>query len=168
VSREQGDASGIASNLSPDGLAMLRVFAHYSSVLAVNRDCPALIERGLVTLTIPGDVDDPRDLMFDVAKLYHSATKLGIDTSTLFNRVATLAPPGFLRDWTAGFPSRSPKDRDLAAFNLREITTATGLGYECLPQGGGARFVGRANALTLLFRRMVRSMKRNWFTKYTG
>jgi hypothetical protein len=61
----------------------------------------------------------------------------------------------------AGFPLHSPESRDINAFALREIVTKDGFAYAALPEHNHARPVGSANALTLLFRRLARSMRVN-------
>lgn len=159
--RARGDRSSFSAGLTHGALRVLRRFAYDASILAVRTNCLPLIEQGLTVLAILADVDDARDLTFYLATLYHSATKLGVDTSALFNHIAALAPPGFLRDWMAGFPSRSAEHRNLGAFGLREIETEEGFAFESLPDPNPGRQVGRANPGTLLFRRLRRSIKVN-------
>ena len=74
------ERTGVASKLSPDALGTLRTFAHMTAVLAYRQQSPALIEQGLLALVILGEVDDFRDLLFYLATLHYSASRLGIDT----------------------------------------------------------------------------------------
>jgi hypothetical protein len=47
-----------------------------------------------------------------------------------FAEAAQFAPPGDLQTEMTRFPFRDPKDRDLAAFNLKEEMTENGLSYK--------------------------------------
>jgi hypothetical protein len=118
--------SSVGARLNTDTLGILRTFASSMPVLAVRRGSPELITQGLKALAILGDTDDVRDLCFYVATLHHSATRLGIDTSTLFNDVAFLVSSPYLQKEMRYFPLRLPKDRDLAAFYFREVRTEQG------------------------------------------
>jgi hypothetical protein len=117
------DRDRIASTLNPDVLGLLRTFASSVAVLAVRRDSPVLITQGLTAVAILGEVDDVRDLTFYLAVLHYSAIRLRIDTQTLFGDVAVLVHSTHLQTEMRGFPVRSPKDRDLAAFYFRETLT---------------------------------------------
>ena len=117
------DRARVSSRLNRDASGILRTFASSMPVLAVRRSSPMLITQGLTALAIVGPGDDIRDLLFDVATLYHAATKLGIDTLQLFREVASLAPSAPLQDAMRSFPMRSPEDRDLSAFWIRETLT---------------------------------------------
>lgn len=117
------DRARISSRLNPDALGILGTFASSMPVLAVRRASPMLITQGLRALAIIGAGDDIRDRLFDVATLYHAATKLGIDTLQLFSEVASLATSVSLQDAMRSFPLRSPENRDLSAFWLRETLT---------------------------------------------
>jgi hypothetical protein len=114
------DRSRVTPMLNPDALWILRMFAHDAPLLAVRRESPVLITQGLTALAIIGETDDVRDLTFYLAMLHHSALKLGIDTRQIFGDVATMTASTPLRDSMRSFPLRSPKDRDLSAFYLRE------------------------------------------------
>ena len=117
------DRARLSSRLNRDALGILRTFASSMPVLAVRRASPMLITQGLRALAIIGAAYDIRDLLFDVAILYHAATKLGIDTLQLFREVASLAPSAPLQEAMRSFPLRSPESRDLSAFWLRETLT---------------------------------------------
>ena len=81
-----------ARRLNPDARDILRTFAYSMSLLAIRRKSPALIRQGLTAVAILGEVDDVRDLTFDLATLHYSAMKLGIDTRKLFDDVASITP----------------------------------------------------------------------------
>lgn len=120
---------GFGARLNADALGVLRTYAYCASVLAVRRQSPVLIMQGLTALTILGEVDDVRDLTFYLATLHHAAVKLGIDPRKVFGDVASLSPSDALRSEMRGFPFRMPKDRDLRAFNLREMITDEGFDF---------------------------------------
>src|SRR6266404_8725832 len=67
------DRLGIAAKLNLDARGILRTFAYSMSVLAVRRESPALIAQGLTAVAILGEIDDVRDLTFDLATLHYSA-----------------------------------------------------------------------------------------------
>lgn len=122
------DRLSLSAKLNPDALGILRTFAYSVAVLAVRRESPALIAQGLIAVAILGGVDDVRDLTFYLAMLHHSARKVGIDPQPLFGEVATLTPSIALQAEMRGFPLRTPGDRNLRAFRLRE--TGTGEGFD--------------------------------------
>jgi len=124
-----GDHLGIAAKLNRDARGILRTFAHSMSVLAVRRESPALIGRGLTAVAILGETDDVRDLLFYLATLHYSAMKLGIDTRKLFGDVASLAPSAELQTEMRGFPLRLPHQRDLGAFHLHETMSSEGFDF---------------------------------------
>lgn len=96
---------------------------HSMPVLAVRRPSPDLIGQALMALAASERTEDVRDLMFYLARLHHSATKLGLDTRKLFDDVAGLVASGHLQEATRSFPLRAPGNRDLAAFFFRETLT---------------------------------------------
>lgn len=118
--------STIAPKLNSDAQGILRIFASTMSVLAVRRKSPELIEQGLMALAILGEIDDVRDLTFSLCTLHHSATKLGMDTQKLFGDMSSMVPSVDLQIEMRQFPLRAPKDRDLAAFGIREAYTKGG------------------------------------------
>lgn len=120
------DRSTVTSKLNLDAQGILRTFAPTMSVLAVRRKSPELIEKGLMALALLGEIDDVRDLTFSLCTLYHSATKLGVDTQKLFGDISSMVPFIDLQNEMRRFPLRAPKDRDLAAFGIREAYTKEG------------------------------------------
>ncbi len=105
--------------LNTDALFVLATFAAYIPVLAVRRRSPDLIGQGLTALALIGNREDFRDLTFSLATLYHSATRLGIDTGKLFAEVAALVPPGLLADAMRLFlPRLALENRDRFALSI--------------------------------------------------
>jgi len=109
--------------------AMLMSFAANAAVLAVRRNAPELIAVGLCALAIEGGRGDIRDSIMVLAKLYHSAIKLGVNAFDTFGRSASLVTSERLSYEMARFPHRPPADRDLARFLLREDLTRGELNY---------------------------------------
>jgi hypothetical protein len=123
----------ITSTLSPHARRGLLGYAADMAVLAVRRDSQALIQQGLAALVIEGASFDLRDSIGALAKLYHSAVKLGMNAEQTFETAASLAEPGMLRSEIHGFPLRLPEDRSLKAFFLTEETTEEGFRYKQIP-----------------------------------
>jgi hypothetical protein len=67
----------------------------------------------LTAVVIEAASQDFRDSIVALAKLYHSAAKLGMDTKKAFEEAASLAEPGIVKAELKGFASRPAKDRDL-------------------------------------------------------
>jgi hypothetical protein len=130
----------IMSRLSSHARNGFLAYAADMAVLAVRRQSPKLIEQGLTAIVIEGASRDFRDSIVALAKLYHSAAKLGMDAKKAFEEAASLADPGILKTEMRGFPTRPAKDRDLKAFYWTEEITEDGFSYKqvlpwSLPQG---------------------------------
>jgi len=95
-------------------------YAANMAVLAVRRQSPSLINQGLVALVIEGASQDVRDSIVALAKLYHSAVKMGIDAQAAFGNAASFADAGLIKTELKQFASRGPKDRDISAFYWTE------------------------------------------------
>ena len=119
----------VGPSLNPDALGTLRQFAHTMSLLAVRRSSRELIEEGLTASAVLGETDDPRDLCFYLATLYHSARRLGLDTQTLFARVACMISSAYFQKAMRNFPLRPPESRELSAFRLHEVLTDHGYDF---------------------------------------
>ena len=114
------DRESVAARLNSEALHILRLFGHAAAILAVRRQEPALIRKGLLSLAVLGAVDDGRDLTFGLAELYHAARKVDVDTPAVFADVSCMADSQYLKAAIRSFPLREPKDRKLSAFGLRE------------------------------------------------
>jgi hypothetical protein len=130
----------IMSRLSSHARNGFLAYAADMAVLAVRRQSPNLVERGLTAIAIDGASRDLRESIVALAKLYHSATKLGMDAEKVFEKAASLADPGILKTEMRGFASRPSRDRDLKAFYWTEEITEDGFRYKqvlpwSLPQG---------------------------------
>ncbi|MEQ1947161.1 MAG: hypothetical protein ABL995_08220 [Bryobacteraceae bacterium] len=124
IRRSAPDARAAAiANLRPESRALLRAFVALAGVLAVRKQDGSLIEQGIWAVSVLGDVDDYRDLLFSVAILYHCSQKLGISPVHVFNEAADSAADATLQREMRDFPKRPPKTRNLEAFCLREQIT---------------------------------------------
>src|SRR5580658_814707 len=86
---ETADESGrrkIISELSEHARNGFLGYAVDMAVLAIRRQSPVLIERGLTALVIEGASHDFRDSIVALAKLYHSAVKLGMHAEKAFEK----------------------------------------------------------------------------------
>src|SRR5579872_4464705 len=120
----------ITSRLNVDAREGFLGYAASMAVLAVRTQSPNLIEQGLIALVIEGASQDFRDSIVALAKLYHSAVKLGLNARKAFDEVAGLADPGIIKTEMMEFPHRLPEDRDLKAFYESEEITEEGFRYK--------------------------------------
>lgn len=128
-----GGRKAIASRLNLYSQKRLLGYATDMAALAVRRQSPGLVLEGLMALVVEGGREDIRDSIGSLAALYHSTVKLQLDAAKTFANVASLGESGALQLEMSRFPFRAPKDRDLAAFYLREINTEDGFSYEHVP-----------------------------------
>jgi hypothetical protein len=127
---DENNRRAITSALSSHARRGFLGYAGDMAVLAVRHKSPALIEQGLTALVIEGASQDFRDSIVALAKLYHSAVKLGMNPRKTFERAASTAEPGVIRTEIHGFPLRRPEDRNLKAFYQTEETTEEGFRYK--------------------------------------
>jgi len=120
----------IASKLNSHAQRAMLGYSAGMAVRTVRQGSADLVVCGLTALAIEGGRFDIRDSIVALAKLHHSALKLGMDASDAFRDVAALANRGQMRIEMGGFPSRPPEARDLGAFRLREVLTDDGFNYE--------------------------------------
>lgn len=125
----------ISARLNSGQQAALINFAGTLAAMAVRTQSPKLVEQGLQGLALGGGNLDPSHSLAALAKLYHAASKLGMNAETAFTQGAQFVPPGELRNAMTQFPSREPKERELAAFNLQEEITDEGFGFKTVVPG---------------------------------
>lgn len=123
------DRQKIVLKLGEGAQRALRSYAANMAVLAVRRNSADLVDLGLFALAVEGGRPDIRDSIVVLAKLYHSAVRLGMNAPRTFSDVASLVTADRLRYEMEQFPSRPTEVRDLAAFFLREDLTADGFDY---------------------------------------
>jgi len=123
----------ISTRLNRDQQKALIGMAGTLAAMAIRTKSPKLVEQGLQGLALGGGALDPSHSLDALAKLYHSACKLGMNAEVAFATAAQFAPPGDLKTEMSRFPHREPNDRDLAAFNLQEESTEKGFDYKEVP-----------------------------------
>jgi hypothetical protein len=129
---DENNRREIAAGLSSHARNGFLGYAADMAVLAVRRQSPALIEQGLIALVIEAASQDFRDSIVALAKLYYSAAKLGMDPQKAFEKGASLADPGIVKEEMNRFPMRQPGHRNLKAFCLTEEVTEDGFRYKQL------------------------------------
>ncbi len=126
----EGERRAMLSQLSSRARHGFLGYAADMAVLAVRRQSPTLIEQGLTAVVIEGASHDFRDSIVAIAKLYHSAAKLGMDAKKAFENAAGLADPGIVKTELNGFTLGLPRDRDLASLSWAEEITEDGFLYK--------------------------------------
>jgi hypothetical protein len=115
----------INSMVTPGISFLLFMYAKAMAVAAVRERQGEKVFKGLVALAVENRTFDWRDSMMVLVLLHHSACKIGVDTSQLFQRAAAISTPqtseGFLQ-----FSARAPENLDLAKFDYREGTDSEG------------------------------------------
>lgn len=111
---------------TPRVAGVLSAYGQRMAAVAVRAQSPAVLERALVAVGMAHSrLEDPRDNLYPLAAINHSATLLGTELGQLIDRVATALPdPAVqaLRD----FASRADQDKSLRAMGLG----TTGQGVE--------------------------------------
>ncbi len=125
-SANQEEKDSAASALSPRAKAALRGYAWLCAEDAIKGDSGDLVSRGLVAMAIAhGPSDDPGDHLINVAILFRSAQKLGLNATAVFAAAADLTKP-LLNEWIRSFPAHSPGKYDLEkGFQVHESLTET-------------------------------------------
>jgi len=83
---DENNRRAIMSRLSSHARNGFLAYAADMAVLAVSPQSPKLIEQGLTAVVIEGASQDFRDSIVALAKLYHSAAKLGMDAKKAFEK----------------------------------------------------------------------------------
>jgi len=115
----------ILSMMTPEISFSFFMYAKTMAVEAVRERQEDKVFKGLVALAVENRAFDWRDSMMVLVLLHHSASKIGADTSQLFQRAAAISTPqtseGFLH-----FSARVPENLDLAKFGYQEGTDSEG------------------------------------------
>jgi hypothetical protein len=122
----------ITSGLGTYAKDKLVSYARAMAILAVRQNSPALVHVGLTALAVEaGTGSDGRDSMVSLVLLYHSAVKLGMDASQVFEQAAALVVNDF-REAIRQFPCRPSPKLDLEAWGWEEAMTKDGFDYRLL------------------------------------
>jgi hypothetical protein len=113
------------SMITPEISFLFFMYAGLMAVQAVRERQQEKVFQGLVALAVENQVFDWRVSMMVLAKLHHSAVKIGADPSQLFEQAAAIsasqASQGFLQ-----FSTRASEDLDIAKFGWIEGTDSEG------------------------------------------
>lgn len=122
----EAERQDIVSNVVREVSFLFMRFGGDMAITAVRqRDSRAVI-RGFEALAIEDCRGDWRDSTIILAALYHSAQKIGIDADETLRFVAGLAVSETGDKLFESFLRRTPENRDLSKFWIKEGTTPTG------------------------------------------
>jgi hypothetical protein len=113
----ESDYSHMISGLTEIERAHLIRVAGILSEIAVRKNDPHLIVLGLLGVGIEEQVDDYRHSLVTLCMLHHSAVKLGVDATELFNRACSRCSDKS-KAFILGYLSRG--DKRLSSFMLEE------------------------------------------------
>jgi hypothetical protein len=123
------ERSYIRARVDPDRGWTLLTFAKRAAVRARRTNDAKIIHNGLTALAIEdlaqGDV---RDDLVTIGLLYHIASSLKAETTTLFKQVADISSPAIATLLT-DFLQRDDLDRVDASMGWREVSGPQGIGY---------------------------------------
>jgi hypothetical protein len=126
---DKPERHGMSARLNQYSRNSLLNHAYEMAESAIRSSSPDLVEEGLISLILEGGIEDWRYSIVGMAVLFHSATRLGLDTERLFHDVAGLSDFGSVSREMVQFPSRRPDERCLDAFFLREGSGPEGFEY---------------------------------------
>jgi hypothetical protein len=116
----------IVSLVSHEISFLFFAFSTAMAVKAVQQRNEEPLIRGLEALAIENCVFDWRDSLATLALLHHSALKIGTDPEKLIKNVAILAMETAREKLFYPFLARTPEDRELTKFGVKEGKTASG------------------------------------------
>lgn len=116
----------ITSKVVPALSFLFLSFSGIMAIDAVRRHDWQLVRLGLEALAIEDCKFDWRDSTIALAVLYHSAAKIGEDPEKIVDFVANLASARTRKELFYSFCARSPANKQLAKFRVKEGVTATG------------------------------------------
>ena len=102
------------------------VFSEAMAIAAVQHEDKHSVIRGLEALAIENCIADWRDSLLRLVLLYHSAVKIYADPEKLIGEVANLAMKTAQEKLFYPFLARTPEDRQLAKFGVKEGKTPNG------------------------------------------
>ena len=122
--------STMRSSISMDQFYTLLRFARRSSVFGMQQSNSDLIADGLTAITmIEINRVDYRDILMNLALLYHALNKTGADSDAVFVRKAEIAEQK-IAELLIGFVEQSPEYRDLRkSWGYAEVYTDVGPGF---------------------------------------
>lgn len=125
-SSTDAERRGIVSNVVREVSFLFIRFGTDMAVTAVRQGDGRAVIRGLEALAIENCTADWRDSTIVVAVLYHSAQKIGLDADEALRFAASLAVSETGDKLFGSFLRRTPENRALSVFWIKEGTTANG------------------------------------------
>jgi hypothetical protein len=112
--------TGITSRADRKTSYLFLRFSDKAVLDAMRQNSEERVMRGLQALAIENCAADWRDSIFGAAALWHSALKIGADAERLFTSIASIALEPAKTRLFLSFLRRSPENRELAKFGLKE------------------------------------------------
>lgn len=116
----------IVSHVTREISYLFLIFSDQAALEGLRRRDAKCIIRGLEALTIENCKADCRDSTLRLAPLYHSAVSIGADPEKLIASVAAIAVEPARTHLLLSFLKRSPENRELEKFGLKEGLGADG------------------------------------------
>jgi hypothetical protein len=118
------------SAISLNEFYKLITFANRVAVFALRERDADLLQDGLTALAmIEARRTDFRDILSALALLHHTATRIGVDAASVFQKTANLAEPG-TRGYLAGFALRDERYKNVRdSWGYLEVDTVFGKGF---------------------------------------
>ena len=122
------EKSAILANFGPNQSFAWLAYAERMASLAVRELSRLILFRGLIALIIEGFKLDARENILVLSLLNHSASKIKIDASVLFEEAARLAPEATAMQFRC-FLNRSPDQKNIKVMGYEEQDCEGGLLY---------------------------------------
>lgn len=94
-------------------------YAERMAILAVRKQSPDLLKKGLLALVLEGFKLDPREDIMRLALLDHRAIKIGVNPKQLFEEAATFAT-GEAIEHLRQFTLRKAQDKSIESMGFSE------------------------------------------------
>jgi hypothetical protein len=126
----EADRANFTSAISMDEFYKLIEFARRVAVFALRDNDADLLQDGLTALAmIEAKRTDFRDILWALALLHHTASRIGVDADSLIRDIARIAEPE-TRDLFTGFAGRNERYKSLKdSWGYLEVETTSGRGF---------------------------------------
>jgi hypothetical protein len=126
----EAERAKFTSAISMDEFYKLITFARRAAVFALRDKDVEFLQDGLTALAmIEAKRTDFRDILWVLALLYHTASRICVDADSLLRNTATIAEPE-TRDFLTGFTGRDERYKSLKdSWGYLEVETAFGRGF---------------------------------------
>lgn len=118
------------TSISTDEAYTLITFSQRAAVFAMREHDVNWVNNGLTAIAMTeAPRTDPRDILWALSLLYHSAKKVGANADQIFRDTAKLSEPQ-VAELLTGFVERRPNDKDIrSAWGYDEVETKGGIGF---------------------------------------